>query len=125
MTDARAPAMSRAIEGERDLILHRIEDWNDAYANGPNIPGGDRWPNAWIEPAKAYREEMTAAGRAKLGLAYGDGLRNRFDLFMPEGKAKGLVVFVHGGYWMRFDNSFWSHLARGAVESGQAVAMPT
>jgi acetyl esterase/lipase len=34
-------------------------------------------------------------------------------------------VFVHGGYWMRFDNKAWSHLARGAVESGHAVAMPT
>jgi arylformamidase len=26
---------------------------------------------------------------------------------------------------MRFDNGVWSHLARGAVESGHAVAMPT
>ena len=36
----------------------------------------------------------------------------------------GLVVFVHGGFWMRLDKSFWSHLARGSVESGYAVAMP-
>lgn len=107
------------------MILHRIEDWNDAYANGPNIPGGDRWPDAWVNPAKSYREGCAAAGMAKLGLAYGDGPRNRFDLFMPAGEPKGLVVFVHGGYWMRFDNSYWSHLARGAVESGHAVAMPT
>jgi len=107
------------------LILHRIEDWNDAYSNGPNIPGGDRWPDAWVEPAKAYREQLAGAGRAKLGIAYGEGLRHRLDLFMPSGKPKGLVVFVHGGYWMRFDNSYWSHLARGAVESGHAVAMPT
>ena len=38
---------------------------------------------------------------------------------------KGLVVFIHGGYWLRFDKSFWSHLATGAVEFGYAVAMPT
>ena len=63
--------------------------------------------------------------RAQLDLGYGDGLRNRFDLFLPEGRPKGLVVFVHGGFWMRLDKSYWSHLARGSVASGYAVAMPS
>ncbi|MCB1452625.1 MAG: alpha/beta hydrolase, partial [Rhizobiaceae bacterium] len=74
---------------------------------------------------KAYRAELETKNRARLGVAYGDGERNRFDLFMPVGEPKGLVVFVHGGYWMRFDESFWSHLARGSVENGWAVAMTT
>ena len=43
----------------------------------------------------------------------------------PEGRPKGLVVFVHGGFWKALDKSFWSHLARGSVESGYAVAMPS
>ena len=30
------------------MILHRITNWDDAYANGVNIPGGDRWPAAWV-----------------------------------------------------------------------------
>jgi len=38
---------------------------------------------------------------------------------------KGLVVFIHGGYWKAFDKNAWSHLANGAVASGFAVAMPT
>jgi acetyl esterase/lipase len=104
---------------------HKIQDWDDAYTNGANIPGGDRWPDAWVGPAKAYREEREAAGRAKLGLSYGDRPRNRFDLFLPDAEPKGLVVFIHGGYWMRFDQSFWSHLAKGPVAQGYAVAMPT
>ena len=107
------------------MYHHSIADWDDAYTNGANIPGGDRWPDAWVAPAKAYREEREAAGKAKLDLAYGDRPRNRFDLFLPDGELKGLVVFIHGGYWMRFDQSFWSHLARGPVENGYAVAMPT
>lgn len=106
-------------------MLHRIADWDDAYANGANVPRGERWPDAWVEPAAAYRRAMEAAGRARLGLAYGQRERNRFDLFLPDGKPKGLVVFIHGGYWMRFDNSFWSHLAAGPVENGHAVAMPS
>lgn len=107
------------------MIYHRIDDWDDAYANGANIPQGDRWPQAWVEPAKAFRDRLLADGRARLGLAYGDAPRNRFDLFMPEGEVKGLVVFVHGGFWLRLDRSFWSHLAAGPLAHGHAVAMPS
>jgi len=108
------------------MYNRRIQDWDDAYTNGAYIPGGDRWPDTfWAAPAKAYRDARVAAGKAKLGLDYGPGERNRFDLFLPDGESKGFVVFIHGGYWMKFDQSYWSHLARGAVERGYTVAMPT
>lgn len=107
------------------MIYRRVEDWDDAYANGPNIPGGDRWPGLWAEQAKAFRDKLSAKGRTKLDLSYGDRPRNRFDLFLPEGEPKGLVVFVHGGYWVRLDKSFWSHLAEGSLAHGHAVAMPS
>lgn len=107
------------------MYHHKVANWDDAYTNGAHIPGGDRWPDAWVSPAKAYREERQALGKAKLGLSYGSRERNRFDLFLPDAAPRGLVVFIHGGYWMRFDQSFWSHLARGPVASGYAVAMPT
>jgi arylformamidase len=107
------------------MYHHHIADWDDAYANGANIAGGNRWPDAWMGPAKTYRDERLAAGRAKLGLSYGRSERNRLDLFLPDSEPRGLAIFIHGGYWMRFDQSFWSHLARGPVEQGYAVAMPT
>jgi arylformamidase len=107
------------------MSFHQISDWNDAYANGPNIPGGERWPVAWVQPAEAYRDELGASGRATLDIGYGERPRNRFDLFLPEGAPKGLVVFVHGGFWRALDKNFWSHFARGSVESGYAVAMPS
>lgn len=104
---------------------HKIVDWDNAYANGINIPGGDRWPLAWVEPAQTYRDRMVAVGRARLGLVYGAKPRNRFDLFLPENDPLGLVVFVHGGFWIGLDNSYWSHFAEGAVKTGHAVAMPS
>lgn len=107
------------------MIYRHVEDWDDAYANGPNIPGGDRWPGLWVEQAKAFRDKLSPKGRTKLDLSYGDRPRNRFDLFLPEGEPKGLVVFVHGGYWVRLDKSFWSHLAEGSLAHGHAVAMPS
>ncbi|MBN9234133.1 MULTISPECIES: alpha/beta hydrolase [Phyllobacteriaceae] len=107
------------------MIVRKVQDWDGAYSNGVNIAGGDRWPEAWVAPAAAYRKELSAAGRAQLDIAYDGGERNRLDLFLPAGAPKGLVVFVHGGYWMALDKSFWSYLARGAVESGYAVTMPS
>jgi arylformamidase len=107
------------------VIFHQISDWNDAYANAPNIPGGERWPAAWVQPAQAYRDALQAGGRATLDVGYGERARNRIDLFEPEGRPKGLVVFVHGGFWKALDKSYWSHLASGSVESGYAVAMPS
>jgi len=106
------------------MFERMITDWDDAYANGPNIPGSQRWPEAWMEPARTFREALVANGRAKLDVPYGDKLRNRLDLFLPSETPKGLLVFVHGGYWQRFDKSYWSHLAAGSLESGYAVAMP-
>jgi hypothetical protein len=107
-------------------MIHRhIVDWEDAYANGINIPRGDTWPGLWTEQARAFREAMTADGRAKLDVAYGERPRNRFDLFLPDHAPKGLVVYVHGGYWVRFDKSSWSHLAGGPLAHGYAVVMPS
>lgn len=107
------------------MLERHISDWDNAYVNGAHIAGGDRWPGLWVEPAQAFRDRLLAAGRARLDLSYGDKPRNRFDLFLPEGEAKGLVVYIHGGYWMVLDKSYWSHLAKGAIDSGYAVAMPS
>ena len=35
------------------------------------------------------------------------------------------MVFVHGGYWRAFGRKDWSHLAKGAVDEGYAVAIPS
>lgn len=107
------------------MIFHHIQDWDDAYANGANIAGGERWPGLWVDPARQFRADLEAKGRARLDLAYAEGARNRLDLFLPEGTPKGLVVFVHGGFWMKLDKSFWSHLAAGPLAHDHAVAMPS
>jgi arylformamidase len=102
----------------------QVVDWDDAYANAPHIPDAGAVIAGWERDAPRFRAEMIAAGSARLDLPYGDGARERWDLFLPEGAPRGLVVFIHGGYWMKFDKSVWSHLARGAVDRGWAMAMP-
>lgn len=100
-----------------------IEDWDDAYANRAHVPEAEAIFAGWKRDAPAFRDRV--ADRAEFDIAYGDGPRHRLDLFRPEGPAQGLAVFVHGGYWMAFDKSAWSHLAEGALDAGWAVAMPS
>jgi acetyl esterase/lipase len=107
------------------MYFRHVEDWDAAYANTVNIAGGAAYPDRWEKDAASFRHLLQREGRAELSIRYGEGERNRFDLFRPAGTPKGLVVFIHGGYWMRFDESSWSHLAAGPLEAGFAVAMPT
>ncbi|SFK92818.1 alpha/beta hydrolase [Shimia haliotis] len=96
-------------------------DWDDAYANGAYIEGASAFPDRWAAEATAYREAVDA----QVDVAYGKGARNVYDLILPVSAPKGLFVFVHGGYWLNFDKSWWSAFARGARELGWAVALPS
>ena len=96
---------------------------DEAYENTAHIPGGDAFAARWRDEGQAFRDML--GPRAELGIAYGLGRRQAFDLFHPEGTATGVMIFVHGGYWRRFDRSQWSSFAAGALAHGHAVAMPS
>lgn len=107
------------------MIYRQVTDWDAAYANAVNIPGGDGFPSRWQGAATAFRSARPSGVGDALDLAYGPDERHRLDLFRPEGAAKGLAVFVHGGFWRAFDKNSWSHLAAGPLARGWAVALPS
>ena len=96
--------------------------FDDAFANSKYLTDGKDFPSIWARKAGSFRQAMGA--RAEIGLAYGVGERHWFDLFLPEGDPRGLVLFIHGGYWLAFGPRDFSHLAAGPVAAGWAVAMP-
>jgi arylformamidase len=98
-------------------------DLSAEYANSDHIPGGEAYPERWTMAARSFRQSLGA--RAKLDQTYGPGARHQFDLFLPTGGPKGLLVFIHGGYWLAFGRESWSHLAAGPLAHGWAVAMPS
>lgn len=100
--------------------MHPILDPDRAWQNGAFIPGSEALPARWAAEAAAFRD-----GARWEALTYGPGVRHGLDLFRPEGAARGLMVFVHGGYWLAFGRESWSHLAAGALKRGWAVAMPS
>lgn len=93
-----------------------------AYSNADFIPGGKDYPPRWEKAARAFRSGL--GERARLAIRYGPAERNWFDLFLPEDQPAGLMIFIHGGYWLRFGPRDFSHLATGALARGWAVAMP-
>lgn len=100
-------------------------DWEDAFSNGDYIPNSAQMPDQWASLAQTFRDDAQASGRADIDVAYGPNAREQFDIFWPDGPVQGVVVFVHGGYWLAFDKSSWSHLATGPLQHGWAVAMPS
>lgn len=102
-----------------------LKDWDRAYSNVMHVADSASFPPRWLQNAQVFRDEMQAEGRLISDIRYGSCERNVLDIVMPVGNARGLVVFVHGGYWVRFDKSHFSHLARGVVAHGFAVAIPS
>jgi arylformamidase len=109
----------------RQTGARMISDWDDAYDSAAHIADAEIFPRLWAARAASFEADGLAAGRAELDCAYGESLRERLDLFFPHGPLKGLVVYVHGGDWIRFDKSSSSHFAEGAVRRGWAVAVPS
>ena len=98
-----------------------MQDWDDAFANLAYIPGGDALLGQIAGEAKAFRLNASA----EFDVPYEDDARTSFDLFHPsQGSPKGLMIFVHGGYWMQTSKADWSHLARAAVVHGYAACLP-
>lgn len=103
----------------------QIIDWDLAYSNLQHVENSDQYPPMWLEQSAKLRREMEAEGRFISDVSYGSRARNLLDIVMPQGAPRGLVVFIHGGYWRRFDKNHFAHMARGPIAHGYAVAIPS
>ena len=100
-----------------------IIDSDDAFDNSGYVDGAVELPAQWSIEADTWRTALAAHQRVQLDQQYGPAAREVFDLFSPENKPEGTLVFVHGGYWYRLDKSYWSHFASGCLSHGWAVAI--
>jgi arylformamidase len=92
-----------------------------AYQNAAFIPDGDGYRARWQDLAAAFR----ATAKGDLDIPYGPAAANRMDLFLPETTPRGLMMFIHGGYWLAMGRDYFSHLAAGALTRGWACVMPS
>ncbi len=72
-----------------------------------------------------FLEQLNTEGRADYDIPYGATEWQKFDFFSPVSCAADVLIFIHGGYWSRFNKSNWSHLATGAVQQEWHVTIPS
>ncbi len=95
-------------------------DYEAEYNNRACVPEHPGIIAGWQADAATYR----ATAPCELGIPYGEGERQSYDLFKPEAaRGNALVMFIHGGYWQALDRSFFSHMARGLNRLGLPVAV--
>jgi arylformamidase len=99
-----------------------IDDFDRAYDNAKAVPTSDQNIEQWQSLAANFRASWPSS---QLDQRYAEGDRHLFDEFLPSVPIVGTLVFIHGGYWRRFDKSRWSHLAAGALAHGWRVLIPS
>ena len=98
---------------------------DEAYANAAYINNSEEIVTNWIKKAKRFRLKKIKSGKAEIDISYGRSGRQKCDIFQPETKPIGTVIFVHGGYWIDFDKSYWSHFASGILANGYRFIVPS
>jgi acetyl esterase/lipase len=83
-----------------------------------------------VADSAALIEERNVASAAFRGrypghydLAYGEGAREKWDLYPGPDANAPTLVFIHGGYWQRNRREDFACLAAGAIAMGWSVAM--
>lgn len=88
------------------------------YNNRALVPDHADYLNKWSTQSKQVRQSLTGM----LNLRYGERAKQTLDLF-PAARSRGLLVFLHGGYWRALDKDDFSWLAPPFVEQGISVAV--
>ncbi len=78
------------------------------------------------EHFKRWEAQAEAAGARLSGyrdVPYGPHTMQKLDIFQPTGQSRGLLVFIHGGYWRTLDKNVQTFVAPPYVERGLTVAL--
>lgn len=95
-------------------------DYETEYDNRARVPEHPAIMAGWAADAQAAR----LAADCEIGIAYGPGQRQAYDLFRPQTAAgDALVLFIHGGYWRGLSRDMFSHMAKGLNARGVPVAV--
>ena len=79
--------------------------------------------DALIEKWSKWSEDFRANVDSSLDCQYGNGEKDKLDIFRSGKPNAPIFIFVHGGYWQRGDKSIYSFVADSFVNSGIDVAL--
>lgn len=101
--------------GKGEAVL----DLEAEYNNRARCPDHPAVMARWKASAEAAR-----AAHPPVEIAYGDGPRERMDLFSA-GEGRPVAVFLHGGYWQALDKGWFSGIAPSLLVHGVGLAVPS
>ena len=76
----------------------------------------DRW--------EGESERARASLDCYLDVPYGAAETEKLDIFKAQGTSKGLLVYIHGGYWRSLDKKRFSFIAPALVSPSTPPAPP-
>ncbi|MEA2147384.1 MAG: arylformamidase [Solirubrobacteraceae bacterium] len=97
-------------------------DFESEYNNSLRVPGFADIEARW---QAASETERARTNRATLDQRYGEGERERYDLFASVAPGAPLVVYLHGGYWQSGDRTLYAWVAGALSAAGCTVAIPS
>src|SRR5437764_15349482 len=90
-----------------------------AYNNSAAVPQRDAIIAGWAARSAAIRRERPG----HFDLRYGEGPRERIDLFLAADPKAPTLLFIHGGYWQSNDKETFAFLAEGLAPNGINLAL--
>ena len=94
------------------------EELDRAYNNSLAVSNSAELITAWVTYSALARNEF----KGRIGIPYGPGERQTYDLFTA-GEGAPLVIFVHGGFWQNRSKNDFSFIAPNLVKAGISVAI--
>jgi arylformamidase len=104
-----------------DWITMSLEARNLAYNNVEHV-GPDnarKKTEGWAAASKTLREQHPQ----HLDFAYGNGERNKWDLYPANDPKAPCFVHIHGGYWQRGSKEIFACLSEGPLARGWSAAL--
>ena len=99
----------------------RTAQWYDSmYNNGALVPAFPRHVRSWVERSEQARQ----SGGCVRDVPYGNGQRERMDVFPAANANAPVLVFIHGGYWRSMAKSESSFVGAALAKAGACVVVP-
>jgi len=93
---------------------------NAAYDNLDAVEDSQQWIAGWVDRSQAIRGQADAIS----DIRYGGAQRALLDYFRCGATRAPLLVFFHGGYWLRNHKDMFAFIAEGPLARGFDVAVP-
>lgn len=94
-------------------------DYDLLYNPRLTVSGYEKIFDRWDRDSERARAHLDCY----LDVPYGAADTETLDLFRAQGESRGLLMYIHGGYWRSLDKKRFSFVAPALVESGITVAV--